>query len=151
MTLRLEMVQPTDAADLLAWRNDPMVRALSRHHGEISWAEHCQWLEHMRGDPECLFLVGWRDDRRVGVVRFNRRRETDVWEVSITIAPAAQGQGLGRLVLKAGIDALHQEHPGAKVLAAVQMGNHASEKLFLGAGFAPVPSDEDCAHFLLGA
>ncbi len=151
MTFRLEKVQTADAADLLAWRNDPTVRALSRHQGEISWAEHCRWLERMRGDPECLFLVAWRDGQRVGVVRFNRRHDKDVWEVSITVAPAAQGQGLGRLVLKAGIDDLRRAHPGAQVLAAVQTGNHASAKLFQGAGFIPVPSDEACAHFLLGA
>lgn len=151
MTLRLDVVQPSDAAELLAWRNDPAVRALSRHPGEISWAEHCRWLERMQGDPQCLFLVAWRDGHRVGVVRFNRRRDRDAWEVSITIAPAAQGHGLGRVVLAAGIEALRQDHPGAKVLAAVQSGNLASERLFLGAGFVPVPSDEAFAHFELGA
>lgn len=151
MTLRLDLVQSADAADLLAWRNDPLTRAQSRHQGEISWLDHCQWLDRMRADPNCLFLVAWLDGERVAVVRFNHHDISDLWEVSITVAPAAQGKGLGRLALLAGIERLRQLHPDAKVLAAVQPGNRASERLFLGAGFVPVPSDEAFAHFLLGA
>jgi len=151
MTLRLEPVQPADAADLLAWRNDPKTRAQSRHQGEISWDDHCRWLHRMAADPACLFLVAWREAVRVGVVRFNRHVETGVWEVSITVAPAAQGQGWGRRILHAGVERLRQLHPGATVLAAVQPGNRASESLFLSAGFVPTDSDETFAHFLLGA
>lgn len=151
MTLNLRLAQPADAADLLAWRNDPKTRALSRQQAEISWDDHCRWVDRMVADPGCLFLVAWQDDVRVGVVRFNRRGQTNVWEVSITVAPAAQGRGLGGRMLNDGVARLRRDHPGAEVLAAVLPGNLASERLFLGAGFRPTPSDEAFAHFVLEA
>lgn len=151
MSLHLRLAQPADAADLLAWRNDPKTRALSRQPEEISWDDHCRWLDRMIADPGCLFLVAWLDGTRVGVVRFNRRGQADVWEVSITVAPVAQGRGLGRRILNEGVVRLRRDHPGAEVLAAVRPGNLASERLFLGAGFRPTQSDEAFAHFVLGA
>lgn len=151
MSLHLRLAQPADAADLLAWRNDPTTRALSRQQAEISWDDHCRWLDRMAADPGCLFLVAWQDMERVGVVRFNRRGQTRLWEVSITVAPAAQGRGVGRRILSEGVARLRRDHPGAEVLAAVRPGNLASERLFLGAGFVPAQSDEAFAHFMLGA
>ncbi|MBI2242173.1 MAG: GNAT family N-acetyltransferase [Magnetospirillum gryphiswaldense] len=151
MNLVLKPAATADAADLFAWRNDPLTRAQSRNHDVIAWDEHCRWLGRVLDDAGCLFLVAWQDGARVGMVRFNHRPDKGVWEISIGIAPAAQGRGLGRLVLGAGVARLRDENPGAVVLAAVLPGNRASERLFLGAGFVPVGSDEDCRHFLLGA
>lgn len=151
MNCVLKPATMADAADLLAWRNDPLVRSSSRNHDVIAWDDHCRWLGRMLDDPGCLFLMAWQDDARVGMIRFNRLADKDVWEVSIAVAPTALGQGLGRLILGAGIVRLRGAHPGAVVLAAVLPDNLISEKLFLGAGFVPTRTDELCRHYLLGA
>ena len=74
-----------------------------------------------------------------------------VWEVSIALAPSWRGSGIGGRILRLGIERLRAAHPGAAILAAVHGGNAASAALFRRAGFAPVPSDEEFEHYLLGA
>lgn len=149
--LTLRAASMDDAATLLAWRNDPVTRAQSRQQGEIAWADHCRWLARVLNDPGCLVLVGWCGGERCGTVRFSTDGDGRPWEVSIVLAPAWRGQGLGRRLLAGGVARLRAAHPGAGVLAAVRPGNRASAALFLGAGFHPVPSDEEFAHFMLTA
>ena len=149
--LHVRPAAPDDAARLLAWRNDGATRAQSRHGAEIGWDAHCQWLARMLADDGCVFLIGEVAGEAVGTVRFNRG-EGGVWEVSIVMAPAARGRGLGGVLLGAGIGHLRTLYPMAEILAAVRAGNQASEALFQRAGFVPSPSPEaGFAHFLLQA
>lgn len=150
MELRLDPAGLDDGDALLAWRNDPLTRAQSRHGDPVVPAAHWAWLSARLASVDCLMLIGRAAGERCGVVRFDRR-DGRVWEVSITIAPWARGRGLARLLLAAGIARLRRAHAGAVVLAAVRPGNRASESLFLGAGFTPQPSDEEFAHYLLDA
>ena len=151
MELRLDPAAMDDAADLLAWRNDPATRARSRQGGEIDWDGHCRWLAAMIVRPDCLFLVARADGARCGTVRFARVADGAVWEVSIALAPSWRGRGIGGRILRLGIERLRAAHPGAAILAAAPGGNAASAALFRRAGFAPVPSDEEFEHYLLGA
>jgi len=149
--LILRQANLDDAATLLAWRNDTVTRAQSRQSGEIGWDDHCRWLARVIADPDCLFLMGEGGPQPCGFVRFNRDASKDFWEVSIAVAPAQRGQGLGRRLLPAAIDVLRASHPDARVLAAVRSGNQASEALFRRCGFRPAPSTEEFLHFMLEA
>lgn len=151
MPLTLLRATMDEAADLLAWRNDAVTRAQSRHGDEIGWDDHCRWLARVTDDPDCLFLIGRVDGVRCGFVRFNRTAAADCWEVSIALAPSWREQGIGGRLLRAGIDALRAGNPGARVLAAVRPGNQASEALFRRSGFQSVASAEEFLHFRLDA
>src|SRR5205814_10364055 len=85
--------------------------------------------------PDRLLFIAELDGDAVGTVRFDLR-EPDVWEVSITLAPASRGRGLSGFVLAEGEQALLERVPAQAVLAAVHQDNRASNALFERAGYA---------------
>ncbi len=131
-------------ADLLrAWRNDATTRSVSRNAQEVTPQDHLAWLRSSLARPDRLLLVGDRDGRAVGTVRWDAmgRRE---WEVSITVAPEARGHGVAGALLRAGEVALaeHLGEPPDALLAVVHRDNTTSRRLFVGSGYAPdLPAD----------
>lgn len=145
--LRLRPATMADADDLLAWRNDPVTRAQSRQTGEVVRQDHLRWLARMLTDPECLLLIGTEAGAPAGTVRFNRRAAG--WEVSIAMAAAGRGRGGGTRLLAAGLAAFRALHPGETVVAAVRLGNTASERLFARLGFGHDDVEEGFARLSL--
>ena len=139
-------VRPADREDadlLLAWRNDPTTRAVSRTTGEVPRAEHVAWLDGTLGRSDRHLLVGLDGDEPVGTVRWDDEGAGE-WEVSITLAPTARGRGLGGPALGAAERWLvgHLPEPPRALLAVVRADNSASRRLFLRAGYSPdLPAD----------
>ncbi len=131
-------LRPAAEADmelLWLWRNDPHTRAQSRNTDSISWKSHVRWVTRALVDPSRKILIGERDGTPLGNVGFHQvNGET---EVSIVVAPAERGNGVGRSMLSAAC----AEMPG-NVYAAVRIGNEASRHLFESCGFTPVESTE---------
>lgn len=127
---------------LLVWRNDPGTRASSRTTDPVTPGSHARWFDGVLADPDRLLLVVEHADRPVGTVRFDRQGE-GLWEVSVTLAPRARGQGLAAPVLAAA-ETLWRSHAGEgpAVLACVRPDNTASAALFRRAGYLPVPAPE---------
>ncbi|MDQ3577042.1 MAG: GNAT family N-acetyltransferase [Actinomycetota bacterium] len=118
-----------DSALLLTWRNDPLTRANSVNQDAVAEADHQRWLAGVLTDPDrSLWIV--EEDQPLGVVRFDRT-EGDEFEVSVTVAPAARGRGLARSIL---LTAQAQVRP-ARIVARIREDNHASLRLFEGAGY----------------
>jgi RimJ/RimL family protein N-acetyltransferase len=136
-------LRPASAADealLLAWANDPVTRAASRIHDQISAADHHAWLERRLDAPdEARIWIGEVMSAPIGVVRFERRA-ADAVEVSITVAPDARGRGLAGQLLQAGVTKAREAFGPVTILAEILAGNDASVRLFSGAGFTPVAS-----------
>ena len=82
-----------DAADVLAWRNDPVTRAMSRNGDAVGEAEHLAWFARAIADPSRILLIGEDAGAKVGMVRIDRGAES---EVSINVNPACRGRGLRR-------------------------------------------------------
>src|SRR4030067_2225019 len=114
--------QPEDAMDILHWRNDPLVCAMSRHREPISEAAHMAWYSRATEDPNQLLLVGVLGEKKIGIVRFDHR-QASLWEVSITIAPDARGQGLGRHLLEMALERLYSACASMTVLAVATLNN----------------------------
>ena len=138
MTLR--KATPEDASDLLAWRNDPVTRAMSRNSDPVEAAEHARWFQSALQDAACTLLIGEDDGRKIGMVRLSRGEET---EVSINLNPAVRGRGFSRELLTR---ALAQER-GA-LLAVIKPENLASIRLFEGAGFVLEETREGLARYV---
>jgi UDP-2,4-diacetamido-2,4,6-trideoxy-beta-L-altropyranose hydrolase len=117
-----------DALDVLAWRNDPLTRAMSRSHQEIGEAAHRAWFAKMLADPKVSLLIGEAGAEKLGMVRFDHLEPT---EVSINVNPAWRGRGHGYALLS---QALAQV--AGDVVAEVQDDNLVSRRLFERAGFA---------------
>jgi RimJ/RimL family protein N-acetyltransferase len=75
-----------DAPFMVAWRNDPLTLAMSRHTEPVTIA----WLSESLAMPGRTVWVAECDGEPVGTMR------TDDDELSWTIAPNCRGQGYGK-------------------------------------------------------
>ncbi len=86
--------------------------------------------------PGHLLLIGWREQERVGVVRFDRLEEAHTVEISVNLNPQFRGQGLSKPLLKGAIEEGGRSWGFQRVRAEVKKGNEPSNRLFLSVGFA---------------
>lgn len=131
-----------DARTLFDWRNDPQTRALSRSSDELVYDDHVAWLRgSLERDDRVLLIVTGPDGGQVGTVRWDHEGHDD-WEVSITVAPSARGQGLATPMLLAAEEHLAQTADVRSYLAVVHADNEPSRRLFATADYvADLPPD----------
>ncbi|HYN66593.1 MAG TPA: bifunctional UDP-2,4-diacetamido-2,4,6-trideoxy-beta-L-altropyranose hydrolase/GNAT family N-acetyltransferase [Ornithinibacter sp.] len=130
-----------DARALWEWRNDPVTRAVSRHHDVVPYADHVAWLRASLERPDRHVLVGGHDGVDVGTVRWDLEEGAE-WEVSIVLAPGARGRGLAPGLLRAGEQWLSGGTAVDAYLAVVHTDNTASRRLFVSGGYVPdLPPD----------
>jgi RimJ/RimL family protein N-acetyltransferase len=137
-----------DALDLLHWRNDPLVRAMSRRHERIDEAAHMSWYAQAVNDPNRLLLIGEFAGKKVGVVRFEPC-EAAACEVSITVSSDARGRGIGKQLLRVALSRLFSIRPAVSVVAFARLDNEPSLKLFRALGFDLIDDDGELARFAL--
>lgn len=125
--MKLRKARAADAADVLAWRNDSVTRAMSRSCEPVDAAEHNAWFAAALSDPARALLIGELDDGKVGMVRIDRGQEC---EVSINLNPAFRGRGLSLDLLNAAL-----ANETGPILAVIRPSNAASIRLFEWAGF----------------
>ena len=116
-----------DALDVLAWRNDPVTRAMARNREAVDEASHLAWFAGALADSRRTFLIGEVEGEKIGMVRFDRGDET---EVSINLNPAHRGRGLSYPLLMAALACVDGD-----VWAEIRPENAASLRLFERAGF----------------
>ncbi len=133
--LVLRPAEAQDGADLLAWRNDPLMRVNALTPGAVRPEEHAAWLTRVLADPDRILLVGEAAGKKLGMVRFDRRGD-GTFEISFTVAAAARGRGQGSRLLAAGIAHLQRQAGPVPLLAVVKSTNTASRRSFEKCGFA---------------
>ena len=132
--MRLRHVTLDDADVLLAWRNDPVVRAASRSTDEVTLAEHQAWLTRMLESPHSWLFIGVdEEDQPVGHARVVE--QGGYAEVSIVVAPHERGRGLGDQLLTLTHDAYAAGGGKCEIRAFVKADNESSHRLFLSAGY----------------
>lgn len=148
--LIVRQAQPDDAMDILRWRNDPLVCAMSRHHAPINEMAHMAWYSRAMDDPSRLLLIGVLEKKKIGFVRFDFR-QASLWEVSITIAPESRSHGLGRHLLEIALKDLYSAHSSASVMAVVRLKNEPSLKLFRALGFNQESENGEFVNLVLSS
>lgn len=134
--LKVQRAGPAECDLVLAWRNDPAVRALSRQSEPIKLEDHRHWYAASLNSPERLLLIGRIGSRAVGVIRFDALPAQHAARVSIYLDPSVLGLGLGPVLLDRGQVALRATWPAtARIEADVVPSNAASRRMFLGAGY----------------
>jgi RimJ/RimL family protein N-acetyltransferase len=131
-------LRPATGADkwrVWQWNNHPQVRAVSHSTDPISWRDHEAWFERQLVDTDSTLYIVLVDRVPAGIVRLARERARGAALLSITIAPAYRGQGVGVSALRAACDHHAVAYPSVPVEAWVECTNLASTRCFLGAGF----------------
>lgn len=160
--VRVRPATEDDAVLLHTWRNDPVVRSLSRSTDPIPLSDHAAWLRSSLASPDRHLLVvetAGPEATPVATTRYDllpddagsRAR----WEVSITVAPEMRGRGLGSATLQASDAWLTGAEPGAREIEAwVRSSNAGSRRLFERNGYRGVESENpemDCFLRPIGA
>ncbi len=137
--VRLRFAHLSDAADLLAWRNQPGVRLASRSQEVIDPAEHVQWLGGVIAAPNRHLMIGYRGGEPVGVIRLDENGDTG--EVSIYLTPGAHGRDNGGALLRAQEEWVRcLRTPVTRLIAVVLGENDASHRLFARNGYTRLPT-----------
>lgn len=132
-TIELRPATIDDSPSLLAWRNDPETRRQSASTAAISESDHRDWLARSLASTNRRLYVASHAGTDVGTVRLDRDAG-HVWEVSITVAPAARGKKLATAMLINVEERARAD--GAKVLTArIRAANGASVATFKRAGY----------------
>ena len=137
MRVTLRPAREADSAQLLAWRNDPDVRAASFAQREVSEPEHREWLRSKLADTACRLLIVEEGGEPVGQVRLDRL-PPDEAEVSIGLAATARGRGIGRVALELAVGEAAAAFDVGAVSARVKEDNEPSLRAFAAAGFGEV-------------
>lgn len=127
--LSLRPAKLEDALLLLAWRNDPLTRAMSQSHDPIDLETHTSWLDRRLSQADPGLYIVERGGIAVGTIRI------DGEEISYTVAAECRGQGLGT-----GMLTLAHAQFGAKQ-ARILRDNLASQRAAQKAGHIVVLID----------
>lgn len=132
---------------LLEWRNDPLVRSVSRSQAPIERSEYKRWLkDRLNSSASFPLIVTFPGGEPVGHVRFDI--EMDDAEVSIFLAPSMRGQGLGTSALSVAQEAFRSINPHVKLRAFVKRDNAASHQLFRLAGYQLESADDEGSWYV---
>jgi len=146
--VKLRPAELSDGARLLEWRNEPTTRAVSLTSEQVSAEDHRTWLASKLADSRCALFIILADADPIGQVRLDRR-EGELAEVSIGLAPEARGRGVGREALRLAA-AEAGDRLGVKVLTArIRVENEPSLRSFAAAGFAEVRRQGDIVELRL--
>ena len=117
----------------MTWRDIPALSALEPVlFADDAWSERTWWAE-LAGRPRRSYVVGERDGAVVGYAGVSCGGEVaDV--MTIAVAPPAQGQGLGAVLL--GWLVAEARRAGAEhVMLEVRADNNTAQRLYAAAGF----------------
>ena len=143
--ISIRPARPDDSADIHLWRNDPQTREASVHTAEVPLSDHEAWLSQVLASSASLYMAEDHDGEPIGVVRFDP--EGAAAEVSINLAPAFRGLGLGLPVLSGAIDEYERVEGHRPLLATIRTWNTASVRLFEAVGFVLASSDGEFLSF----
>ncbi len=135
LRLRLRPATDDDVERTFAWANDPVTRAVSFSSDPIPYPEHVAWFEQQLARDDRNLLIAELDGEAIAVVRLDRLPELERGcVVSINVAPAARGRGLGLATLEAATR-LAPTLGFARIRALIRPDNHASVRAFSRAGY----------------
>jgi len=145
--MKLRRATMDDALDVLAWRNDPHTIAMSKMPGTVDQAGHLAWFARAIQDPSRLMLIATEDDRKLGMVRFDKSGDT--WLVSINIAPEERRKGYGRAALNQAVTWLRASVWQCRLSAEIKDSNAVSLRLFQQCGFVTQEQRDGFQHLTL--
>lgn len=130
----LRPAQIWDCEPLHQWRNAEETRRYSHQSAPIPMKQHQRWFDAVLHDPQRALLIGERDRRPVGVLRYDC--EESRCTVSVYLVPGQHGRGYGARLLQAGHDWLQRHRKDIKLVRAEVLDtNSASLNAFLQAGY----------------
>jgi len=135
MEIKIRKAKINDCKDVFNWRNDELTRKVSFSSDPVSYDDHLRWFNDSLSDPSRTIYIGENHNgNKIGVIRLDRRNK-DVAEFNINIAPEMRGKGYGSRLIELACVSYSQEYGQCLFLARIKKDNLASFKTFKKAGF----------------
>ena len=138
-----------DARLIWDWRHAGDATIFYRSPYVTPFEDHLKWLQAALDSPKHILQMIEKSGDAIGHVRVDRDASSPIeGTVSICISPSIRGQNLSRAILERGL----REAAACGVsrfLATVHRHNTASMRLFVGAGFREISTDEKFVHLAL--
>jgi UDP-2,4-diacetamido-2,4,6-trideoxy-beta-L-altropyranose hydrolase len=136
--VNLRLAEAADEAWLLELQKISVTRRYARDPAVPSPDEHAAWMKRTLNDADILLLIVEIEGQPAAMIRLDRRKsQTRSFEVSIAVLPGFQGRG----VATAGLNLAHSLCGDARIDAAINPQNAASQALFRRAGYKQVSDD----------
>ena len=119
-----------DCKEIFDWWNDPLTRKMMYDTAKVEWYVHQKWFNKVTSDENVLLCLGYDNNGKTGVVRFDRKSELS-FEVSINLNPERRGEGLASVILDKSEKFFEGIHGQKHIFAKVRVENIPSKKSFL--------------------
>jgi len=130
--LRLRPARAEDCRIVWEWANDPLVRSQSFASDPIPWESHVAWFKRALRDPDMRLYIA-ESSAPVGLARFESRNGETL--ISVTIAAAYRGRGLGSELTKLASSEMLRNPSVAAIHAYIKPENPASIAMVVAAGY----------------
>jgi RimJ/RimL family protein N-acetyltransferase len=137
----LRSARDADVERLLEWRNDADAIRFSVSGRHVSGADHARWFATRRHDPRVHLWIAEVDGTPVGQVRVDDGSD-GVGVVSVAVAPAHRGRGIGSEILRALVTTVTADTTVRVLRAHVHPDNVQSIRAFEKAGFSMTVATE---------
>ncbi|WP_076585782.1 GNAT family N-acetyltransferase [Vibrio ostreicida] len=131
-----------DSQSIFDWRIDENSRAMFFNEASPSIEEHNLWFEKSLSNFDRTLFIGELGDEKIGVCRFDFKKEEMVAEVSINMKPTSREHGLGKRFLFGCVEC-YLEINKYNLVAKVKPNNLASLNIFESVGFETYSSNKD--------
>ena len=138
----IRKVEINDSDDILKWRNDPQTYSMFITKKKVSLNEHKEWLKNSLKNPNIKLYIGYIENNKIGICRFNFDEKSNSTEVSITLNPLMRKKKLSFELLSESINIFKKTNKSI-LKATVKKENYPSIKIFEKNGFVEINSNNE--------
>jgi len=136
--IKLRRASEKDINLTFLWAINPEIRKYSFNQHQITKEEHSKWFSEKIKNKNCFYFIAEYNQTAVGSIRFDISGKDAM--ISYLLDPLYQGQGLGQVLLKNGVELFSQKIRKYKksidhIWGDVMETNIASIKAFRRLGF----------------
>ena len=135
-----------DSHDIFEWRNDHLSFSMSVSGKKVSLQEHNEWFIDSLKNPDKELYIGFVDEQKIGICRFEFDKTTKTSEVSINLNPIFRGKNLSFQFLNQSINSFRKKN-NFELKATVKKSNIASIKIFERNGFVKINSNKELIFY----
>lgn len=140
-------LRPSNIDDLrlyFDWANDKVVRQNAFNSNPIEWKNHVGWFSRkINSKRDKLFVLEYQGTP-IGQIRFDFQLEENSFYIDYSLDSNFRGRGLGKILLKQGINQMK----GARLIAEVKISNQKSRLVFEKIGFQKHRESLDVIKFV---
>lgn len=140
MSILIRKAEHSDSKDIFSWRNDDLSLSMFRDSNIVLWDEHSIWFEERINNKNYLFLIGEKNNTKIGVIRFDVYKNYS--EVSVNLNPEQRGKNLSRNFLALSCN-YYFNLLDKKIISEIKNINTKSLKIFESVGFNETGNKEN--------